>query len=168
MFVLFLFFLFFFYFMFFVFVFLQKGNTMFVRFIQIYRKYHISMYFLRQIIFHFPSEEKNIFPDNKGKMIFQWDFFGNTIFPEYLRKISYFHEFFFWESSSFIFRPKNKMIFSGKWNIIFPDNTGMVIFQWNLFQNTIFSEHLEKNMIFRGVNVHYFLVLYYLEDLHIF
>ena len=41
------------------------------------------MYFLRKIIFHFPSKvkisyfpEKNtIFPDNTKKMIFQWDFF---------------------------------------------------------------------------------------------
>ena len=36
----------------------QKGNIIFVTFIHIYRKHHISMYFLRKIIFHFSSEEK--------------------------------------------------------------------------------------------------------------
>ena len=37
---------------------LQKDNIMFVLFIHIYRKYHISMHFLRRIIFQFPSKEK--------------------------------------------------------------------------------------------------------------
>ena len=35
----------------------QKGNPTFVTFIHIYKKYHISMYFLRNIIFHLPSKE---------------------------------------------------------------------------------------------------------------
>ena len=35
----------------------QKGNHIFVTFIHIYKKYHISMYFLRNIIFHLPSKE---------------------------------------------------------------------------------------------------------------
>ena len=77
----------------------QKGNVIFVIFIHIYRKYHISMYFLRKTIFHFPSKEKishfpeknTIFPDNIRKIIFQRDFFWkdhlfgafeeNIIFP---------------------------------------------------------------------------------------
>ena len=35
-----------------------RENIIFVTFIHIYRKYHISMYFLRKIIFHFLSNEK--------------------------------------------------------------------------------------------------------------
>ena len=133
---------------------LQKGNIMFLTFIHvIYRKYHISMYFLRKIIFHFPSKEKisyfpeknTIFSDDTKKSIFQCDlFFGKTIFPGHLKKISYFHVFF-WERSSFIFRLKNKIIFSGKRNIIFPDNTTRkIIFQCYFFGKSIFSEHLNK------------------------
>ena len=122
--------------------------------------YDISMYFLRKIIFHFRSR-KNIFSrkrnatflDGRRKIIFQRDFFGKTIFSEHLKKISYFH-IFFWERSSFIFRLKNKIIFLGKRNIIFPDDTRNIIFQCNFFGKTIFSEHLGKeNMVFRAVFV---------------
>ena len=86
--------------------FLQKGNIIFVTFIHIYRKYHISMYFLRKIVFHFPSNKKyyifrklnTIFLDNKRKIILQCDFFWkdhllgafeeNIIFPcIFLRKV---------------------------------------------------------------------------------
>ena len=59
---------------------------------------------------------------------------------------------FFWKRSSFISRLKNNIIFSGKRNIIFPDDTRKIIFQCNFFKNIIFSEHLEKeNMLFRAV-----------------
>ena len=45
------------------------------------------------------------------------------------------------------------MIFSGKRNIIFPDNTRKIIFQREFFWKTIFSEHLEKeNVVFCAVN----------------
>ena len=132
--------------------FCKKDNIIFVTFIHIYRKHYISMYFLIKIIFHFPSKEKisyfrekrsTSFPDITKKIIFQCDFFGKTIFSEHLKKTSYFH-IFFWKISSFIFRLKNKIIFSGKRNIIFPDNTRKIIFQCNLFGKTIFSEYLEK------------------------
>ena len=44
------------------------------------------------------------------------------------------------------------MIFSGKINIILPDNTKKITFQRNFFRKTIFSEYLEKeNMVFRAV-----------------
>ena len=50
-----------------------------------------------------------------------------------------------WERSFFIFRPKNKIIFLEKRNIIFPDNTTRkVISQCDFFGKTIFSEHLKK------------------------
>ena len=67
-------------------------------------------------------------------------FFGKTTFLEHLKKI--YFQAFFWERSSFIFRLKNKIIFSGEKKIIFPDDT-----------RNIFSEHLEKeNMVFRAVS----------------
>ena len=45
-----------------------------------------------------------------------------------------------------------KIIFSGKENIIFPDNTRKIIFQRNFFGKTIFSGRLEKeNMVFHAV-----------------
>ena len=60
--------------------------------------------------------------------------------------------YFFRERTFFTFHLKNNIIFSGKRNIIFPDDTRKIIFQCYLFRKTIFSEHLEKeNMVFRGV-----------------
>ena len=57
-------------------------------------KYHISIYFWRKIIFHFPSKEQNhIFGKRKyqlfyrkyaGKIIFQCNLFGKTIISEHL------------------------------------------------------------------------------------
>ena len=123
----------------------------------IWRKYHITMYFFWErssFIFRpgnkiiFSGKRNIIFPDNTTKkIIFQCDFFGKPIFSEHLKKISYFHVLF-WERSSSIFRLKTKMIFSGKGNIIFPDNTRKIIFQRNFFGNTIFSVHLEKKIWF--------------------
>ena len=131
--------------------FLQKGNIIFVTFIHIYRKYHISMYFLRKIIFHFPSKEKISYFLEKEIPSFQMPqersyssaiFFGNTIFSGHLKKISYFHVF--WERSSFIYDLKNKVTFSGKINNIFPHNTTRNIFLCYFFGKTIFSEHSNK------------------------
>ena len=59
-----------------------------------------------------------IFLDNWRKIIFQCKFFGKTIVSEDLQKKAYFHVFL-WQRSSFIFRLKNKTIFSGKRNIIY-------------------------------------------------
>ena len=57
--------------------------------------------------------------------------------------------YFFREILSFIFRLKNKIIFSGKRNIVFPDNTRKILFQCDFFGKTIFSGRLEKeNMVF--------------------
>ena len=47
------------------------------------------------------------------------------------------------------------MIFSGKRNFIFPDNTRNIIYQRHFFVKTIFSKHLEKeNMAFCEVMNH--------------
>ena len=139
----------------------KEGNVTPPTSTHIYRKYHISMRFLINIIFfHFPPKEKisyflekrnTIFPDITKKIMFRREFFGKTIFSEHLKKISYF-QVFFWERSSFLLCLKNKIIFSGKRNIIFPDKTRKIIFQCNFYGKTIFSKHLEKeNMVLRAV-----------------
>ena len=132
---------------------------MFVTSIRIYRKYHIAMYFLRRIIFHFPSKEKiSFFRGNKPSFqIIQEISYCRQIFlkrPSFQNIWRKYHisMYFFRERSSFIFCLKNKIIFSGKRNIIFPDNTRKIIFQCSFFGKTIFSGHLEnKNMAFRAV-----------------
>ena len=120
-----------------------------------YRKYHISTRCLIKIIFfHFPPKEKpsyfmekrnTIFPDITKKIVFRCEFLGKTIFSEHLKKISYF-QVFFWERSSFLLCLKNKIIFSGKRNIIFPDNTRKIIFQCDFFGKTIFSNIWKKKI----------------------
>ena len=131
--------------------FLQKGNIIFVTFIHKYKKYHISMYFLRKIIFHFSSKEKyhilrkknTIFPDNTIKIILQRNFFWKDhLFGAFEKNV--IKPCIFLERSSFIFRLKNQIIFSGKRNIIFPDNTRKILFQCNFFGKIIFSEYLKK------------------------
>ena len=134
-------------------MFVGKGDAILYK---MYRKHHISMYFLRKIIFHFPPRKNiifsrkrsAIFPDDTRKIIFWCDFFGKITFLEHLKKTSYFHVFF-WERSSFIFRLKNKIILSGKINIIFPADTRNIILQCKFCGKIIFSEDLEKeNMVF--------------------
>ena len=144
-----------------IFFFLLWGNVTPVTPAHIYRKYRISMRFLIKIIFfHFPPKEKKphflekrntIFPDITKEIVFRREFFGNTIFWEHLKKILYF-QVFFWEWSSFLLCLENKIIFSGKRNIIFPDNIRKIIFQCDFFGKTMFSKHLEKeNMVFCAV-----------------
>ena len=113
-----------------------------------YRKHHVSLYFLRKIIFHFPSA-KNIYHIFGKKM----PSLGNIIFSEHLKNISYFHVFF-GETSSFIFRLKKNIIFWGKRNTV----SSFLMIQEKSYSNAIFlgkiifSEHLEKKyMIFRAV-----------------
>ena len=106
----------------------------------IYKKYHISMHFLKKMIFHSVLRIRSYFREKEilSFLIIQErsyssaTFLGRTIFSEHLEKISYFHVFF-WEILSFIFRLKNKIIFSEKGNIIFPDNIRKIISQCNFF-----------------------------------
>ena len=114
------------------------------------------MYFLRKIIFHFPSKRKisyfwvkrnTIFLDNRRKIISQYDFFGKTIFPEHLKKMSYLHVFLEKDNLSFSVQRKNIM-FLGKKSTIFPHNTRKIIFWCGFFGKTIFSEHLQKENMF--------------------
>ena len=93
----------------------RKGNIIFVTFINIYRKYHISMYILTKITFHFLPKQKISFQIlQKISYSSEIFFFGNTIFSKRLKKTSYFHVFFFEKWSSLLWRIKNKIIFSGK------------------------------------------------------
>ena len=104
----------------------------------------------KKIIF---SGINTIFLDITKKIVFRREFPEKTIFPEHLKKIWYF-QVLFWERSSFLLCLKNKIIFSGKRNIIFPDNTRKIIFQCDFFGKTIFSKHLEKeNMVSRAVGI---------------
>ena len=140
-------------------IFLTEGRGVtFVTPVRVHRNCHIFMYFLRKTASHFlPREEIRCF---WGKIpsfqIIQERscagviLFGKTIFSESLKKI-YFCVFFS-ERSSFIFRLRYKIIFSGKRNVIFPNNTKKIIFQRNIFGNTVFSGCLEKeNIVFRAV-----------------
>ena len=99
------------------------------------------------------GKKNTIFPDNTTKIMSQRGTFWKDHFSERLKKISYFRVFF-WERSSFIFRLRGKIIFSGKRNIIFPDNTKKIIFQLDFFGKIIFSgRQAKENMVFHGVKV---------------
>ena len=82
-----------------------------------------------------------------------------SIFSEHLNKISYFRLFFFFfffffflRKVIFHFPSGGKTKFSGKRNIIFPNNTRKIKFQRDFFGKTIFSGRPEKeNMVFRAV-----------------
>ena len=95
--------------------------------------HHVSMYFLGRSVFTFLPDgyrscfrEKNaIFPDSTRKIICRHGLFWkdhlfrrseNIIFP-----------CIFSERSSFIFRLRFKIIFSGQGNIIFPNKTRKII-----------------------------------------
>ena len=124
---------------------------MFVAPMRIYRKYHVSMYSLRKIFFHFLSKEKISYFREKipsfqiiQERSYSSAIFEKTIISEHLKKISSHFHVFFWERSSFIFRSGSKIIFSGKRNIIFPDNTRKIIFHPDFFRETIFSGRLAK------------------------
>ena len=87
-----------------------------------------------------------IFPDNTKKIIFRCNFSGNITFSVHLKKI-YFHVFFFSERSCLILCLRNKIISSGKRNIIFTDSARKIIFQCNLFDH-LFRTFGKKNMFF--------------------
>ena len=91
----------------------------------------------------FPGKRNIILPHNTRKIISQCNVFGKTIFPDHLQKISYLNGFIS-ERSSFIFRPKNKFIYSGRGNIISPDNTRKIISQCKFFGKIFLLDHLQK------------------------
>ena len=76
-------------------------------------------------------------------------FLGKTICSEHLKKISYFHVFF-WERT-FIFRTKNKIIFSGRSSIIFLDEKKKSYSSVVYLERPSFQNIWKKNMVFRAV-----------------
>ena len=148
------------------FLFWQKGDFIFVEKkippIATYRKHHISMYFLNNIISHFSSVKKISYFRKKEMhsfLIISERSYSSAIFLERssfrkIWRIYHISIYSFWEKSSFIFPLKNNIIFSGKRNIIFPEDATKVIFQCHFFGKIIFSKHLEKeNIVFRAVFV---------------
>ena len=137
-------------------LFWQKSNFIFVGkkipplpniqkisdFLVFFEKDHLSFSASKKLSY-FWEKRNAIFPYDIRKIILQCNIFGKTIFSEHLQNISYFHVFF-WEISSFILRLKNSIIFLGKRNIIFHDDTRKIIFQCNFFLKIILSEHLER------------------------
>ena len=141
----------------------SPASILYIRFSVFLRwaMHHVSMYFLRKAVFHFlPNEKRSCFRKKNPSFQFIQErssagvaLFGKTIFSEGLKKISYFHVFFKKDHLLFSVRLGRKIIFSGKGNIIFPNNTRKIIFQRNCFGKTIFSGRLEKeNMVFRAVS----------------
>ena len=129
------------------------------------------VFMIKIIFFHFPPKEKSIIFSGKKKYhlyrYYKKDHVQAPIFwKDHLFRTSeenYF-QVFFWERSSFLLCLKNKIIFSGKRNIFFPDNTRKIIFQYNFFAKTIFWKHLEKeNMVFCAAFIQHNLVLFFSE-----
>ena len=87
-------------------IFWQKSIVIFVAFIHIWRKDHISMYSLRKIIFYFTSKENKyyfsgksntIFPDSIRKIIFYYNFFENMLFRAVVVLVSFLQMLVDWE-----------------------------------------------------------------------
>ena len=99
----------------------------------------------------FLGKKNTIFPDNTRNSMSQRNpYWKDHLFGAFEENIIF--PCIFLERSSFIFRLRGKIIFSGKRNIIFPDNIRKIIFQPRFFGKTIFSGCLEKeNMVFRAV-----------------
>ena len=119
------------------------------------------MYFLRKVVSHYLPRKKYVFGEKipsfqiiQERSCPSVALFEKTIFSEGLMKVSYFRSFFL-EISSFIFRLMCKIIFSGKRNMIFPDNRRKIIFKRNFFAKTIIPGPLGKeNMVFHAVFVY--------------
>ena len=62
------------------------------------------------------------------------------LFRTFEKNILFSSIFVFWERSSFLLYVKNKIIFLGKSNIIYPNNTRKIIFQCDFF----WKDHLFK------------------------
>ena len=149
----------------FIFAFWWKGNTTPVgksgNFLKKYTKKIFPFFFFWEVwpfIFClrsniiFLGKRNMIFRNNVKEAVAQCNFFGKTIFSESLHKISNLHELE--ERSSFIFRLKNKIIFSKKRNIIFNDNTRKISPQRCPTGKTIFSKRPEKeNTLFRAAAI---------------
>ena len=130
----------------------QKGNIIFVTIIHIYRKYQISMYFLRKIIFHFQSKEKISYFRVKqipSFQIIQERSYSSAIFLERPSFQNIWRKYricmYFLRSMFFHFLSKEKISYFrvkklSSFQIIQERSYSSVIF----FGKTIFWEHLKK------------------------
>ena len=124
-------------------IFIDRG-AWFVTLVRVHRKYHISMYFLRKIIPNVSPKEKNCFREKKPSLqIIQEKscpsaaLFEKTIFSERLKKISYFRVLL-----------RGKIIFSGKINILFPNNTKISYSSAIYFERPSFQDICKKKIWF--------------------
>ena len=104
------------------------------------------------IFFHFLPKAKISYFLEKINIVFRHKFPGKTIFPEHLKKISYFQFFFFFlRKIIFHFVSKIRSYFREKEIssfLIIQEIYSSAIF----FGKTMFSKRLEKeNMVFRAV-----------------
>ena len=109
-------------------LFCQKGNVTPVTSTHIPRKYHFPMRFLiKTIFFHFRPKEKKIFSGRKKYHLSRYYkkdhvqvrfFWKDHLFRTFEKSIIF--PGIFWEKSSFLSCLKNKIIFLGKRNILFP------------------------------------------------
>ena len=133
-------------------LFLAEGRgLMFVTPVRIYKKTHISMFFLRKIIFRFPSKEKNHDFGKKippSQIIQERSYSGVILLnrPSFQNIWRKYHisMYFFWERSSFIFRPSVRSYFWEKEISLFPIIQKRLYSSANFSGYTIFSGRLEK------------------------
>ena len=93
--------------------------------------------------YHIFGKKNAIFADNTRKiMCRRGPFWEDHLFRKFEENIIF--PCIFSERSSFIFRLRCKIIFSGKRNIIFPDNTRKIIFQHNFLERPSFQDIWEK------------------------
>ena len=126
--------------------FCHEGNVTPVTPTHIYRKYHISTRFLIKIIsFHFPPKEKIYFLAKKKyhlSIYYKKDhvqarsFWKDHLFRKFEENIIFPGTFL--GKIIFLLCLKNKVIFSGKRHIAFPNNTRKIIFQCDFFEKTMF------------------------------
>ena len=129
-----------------------KRSTVFPNIQKIY--FHVFL-FWKRFIFHFLSKEEEYQIFGKKKYYLPWWhkkyhipvhlFWQDHFFKTFAEKIIFSFFFLLWKRSAFIFRLKNKIIFSRKRNI-FPVNTGKIIFQCNFFS----KDHLFRTFIKRN------------------
>ena len=117
--------------------------------------HHVSMYFQRKAALHFLLRKKRscfrgkntIFPDSTRKIICRHGtFWKHHIFRRSDENIIF--PCIFEERSSFIFRLTCKIIFSGKRDIIFPDNTRKIVFQRNFLERPSFQDVWKRKILF--------------------
>ena len=132
----------------------KRRATTFVTPVHVQRKCHISIYFLGRTSPHFVPKEKicfqekdAIFPDNtKNIMCRHGPFWKVHLFRKFEENIIF--PCIFFRKIIFVFCLRYKIIFLGKRNILFPDNTRKIIFQSNFLERLSFQNVWKKKIWF--------------------